>query len=976
MAAMAELDQRFESVFQMLVPINGLSPQRQQQLLAQADVLEFGPREFVFREGDRDNFAFFLLDGRLELLTQDQLVKKLQGGLPDGFHPLAQLQPRQLSARAKSRVTVLRVDRPLMDKLMVIDGSREIQEVKVADIDAEEDGDWMTRMLQSELFSRVPAANIQRIFTQLEAVEVKAGEVIVEQDAPGDFYYIIQQGRCEVTRQTASGKKPIKLAELGPGDSFGEEALVSDTQRNASVKMLTDGELMRLVKDDFVELIQIPLLSAIDLKEGRRRVAEEGAQWVDVRLPEEHANGAIEGSINQSLNTLRMHAERLDKDKTYIVYCDSGSRSSVAAFLLSERGFDVHSLAGGLLEYGILSAVEQRFSEAFNNPASDTALTIESNALDDLPITVAALVPASHRSENEQDSTTMHRPTDVDGVVDAEIRAQALKAELGKANIKLEEARKYKEQAELAREQLTNAASKTLKAERERLAEGAKRAKQQIEEAQALKEELARAKKAAQIEAAELDQQRAAELEEANRQVEEARQLKKELAKAKRAAAEQAKRLKQKEKAELEEANRQLEEARRLKKEAEIAKREVEQEAADRLQAEQEKLAEDARRAKAVLDEAERIKEEVAREKELAESEAERRRLEQEARFEAMQREAEKRMREEEEKLAESYAWQAEELARLQKMKDEAESELAQQRESLKMEASEAKTRLREAKRIEHEVEQTRVESSAEAEERQLRQVELERKLRDEVQQKVVSERHKIEAEFARNAEELERARREKDAAEAARIAAAEEAERIIQEYKQTHELLREREEEKLLAERQRLEKESGQLRAALEESRNERETALELQLKAEAQLKTLAEGTNSGIEASQLATELASLEAQASAARETAAAAEEAQRKVQAAADANREFMEQNQNEETESRGRFEDEISGWLEEQEAFETSELQQQILANQKAHLERIKHRAQSAREAAKVHDQSLIDELANRLREDESLEPGP
>ena len=105
---------------------------------------------------------------------------------------------------------------------------------------------------------------------------------------------------------------------------------------------------------------------------------------------------------------------------------------------------------------------------------------------------------------------------------------------------------------------------------------------------------------------------------------------------------------------------------------------------------------------------------------------------------------------------------------------------------------------------------------------------------------------------------------------------------------------------------------------------------------------------------------------------RETAEAAEEAQRKAEAAASANREFMEQNQNAENESRDRFEEEIAGWLEEQEAYESSDLQQQILANQKAHLERIKERAQSAREAAKHHDQSLIDELANRLREDESL----
>ena len=95
-------------------------------------------------------------------------------------------------------------------------------------------------------------------------------------------------------------------------------------------------------------------------------------------------------------------------------------------------------------------------------------------------------------------------------------------------------------------------------------------------------------------------------------------------------------------------------------------------------------------------------------------------------------------------------------------MKDVAESELHNERERLKVEAGEAKTRLLEAKRIQQEVEKTRVESSKEAEQRQLRQVELERKLRDEAQANIFSERHKIEAELARNAEELKRARREK----------------------------------------------------------------------------------------------------------------------------------------------------------------------------------------------------------------------
>src|SRR5690606_15691738 len=129
-------------------------------------------------------------------------------------------------------VDVLRLDRDLLDKLLALDGTGEAGEVQVAEIGAEDDGDWMTRMLQSELFSRVPAANIQRIFSALEAVEYKAGDVVVRQGDPGDYYYVIQQGRCQVSRLIASGRVPVKLAELAPGDTFGEEALVADAKRN------------------------------------------------------------------------------------------------------------------------------------------------------------------------------------------------------------------------------------------------------------------------------------------------------------------------------------------------------------------------------------------------------------------------------------------------------------------------------------------------------------------------------------------------------------------------------------------------------------------------------------------------------------------------------------------------------------------------------------------------------------------------
>ncbi len=161
------IEQRFAAVLRMLVPLNGLSVQRRQQLFTQAEVLAVRRGHYVFHEGDRDAFTFFLLEGGLELFSGQQLVKRILGGTADAVHPLAQLQPRQLSARAISDVNVLRVSRDLLDKLLALDGVSEMQEVKVTEIEAEDDSDWMTRMLQSELFSRVPAANIQRIFTSL-----------------------------------------------------------------------------------------------------------------------------------------------------------------------------------------------------------------------------------------------------------------------------------------------------------------------------------------------------------------------------------------------------------------------------------------------------------------------------------------------------------------------------------------------------------------------------------------------------------------------------------------------------------------------------------------------------------------------------------------------------------------------------------------------------------------------------------------
>ena len=339
----------FANAIRTLVPLNGLSAQYQNEIINQAKILELRRRQHVFKQGARDDYAFYLLEGTVELLHDKELVKEVTGGTEAARYALSQLQPRQMAAKAKTPAKLVRIDRLLVDRLLTVEEVAQDGEMQVAEIESEDSGDWMTRLLQSELFSRIPAANIQRIFSTMCSLEVEAGQVVVEQGGPGDYYYFIQRGRCEVTRKASPDAEPIKLAELCDGDTFGEEALVADATRNASVIMLSDGELMRLTKEDFVDLIKKPLLESVTHAKATTLV-KSGAQWLDVRFPDEFQEACIDGAINVPLNVLRAKLDLLDPAKAYVVYCDTGSRSSVAAFLLSQRGYDVFFLIGGLIE--------------------------------------------------------------------------------------------------------------------------------------------------------------------------------------------------------------------------------------------------------------------------------------------------------------------------------------------------------------------------------------------------------------------------------------------------------------------------------------------------------------------------------------------------------------------------------------------------------------------------------------------------
>lgn len=76
-------------------------------------------------------------------------------------------------------------------------------------------------------------------------------------------------------------------------------------------------------------------------------LVQDGAQIVDVRTPDEFANGHIAGSINLPLQSLDRNLAKLRKDKPVITCCASGMRSASAKGVLESRGFSVVVNGGG-----------------------------------------------------------------------------------------------------------------------------------------------------------------------------------------------------------------------------------------------------------------------------------------------------------------------------------------------------------------------------------------------------------------------------------------------------------------------------------------------------------------------------------------------------------------------------------------------------------------------------------------------------
>ncbi len=340
-----------------LQPIAQLGALRLEELLHRCCIERIPAGLTLFREGDTDRQAIYLLRGEVVVSSATHELSRIltvpsdTGDASLALHPIADKQPRQLSAMAVTDLDILRVDGDLLDTLLAWDDmSHQCATSRSDGPDGTSAGtrNWMARIRHSLVFRQIPLSNLELLGVRLVPVSMRAGQVVIREGEYAESYFLIESGIVTVTRETDdSGPAATTILETGSG--FGEESLRDEGgQSQVTVTMKTRGILLRLARQEFLDLRREPQQHLISPAEARARLASGNSVWLDIRGPGESGHARLPDARLAPLRSLRDLAGALERQLEYICYCNSGRRSMLAAHLLRQLGINAHCLAGGL----------------------------------------------------------------------------------------------------------------------------------------------------------------------------------------------------------------------------------------------------------------------------------------------------------------------------------------------------------------------------------------------------------------------------------------------------------------------------------------------------------------------------------------------------------------------------------------------------------------------------------------------------
>ena len=138
----------------------------------------------------------------------------------------------------------------------------------------------MVSLASSKLFAQLPGAEIKQLSVVSRELRFAPGEVIFKEGDPGDGLFVVLAGRVQISAAIGSGERHV-FSTVGPGDVFGEMALLDNLPRSAQASAEGETTVAFVPRDEFVELLRAsPSLSLTMVQEISRRLRDFNAQYI------------------------------------------------------------------------------------------------------------------------------------------------------------------------------------------------------------------------------------------------------------------------------------------------------------------------------------------------------------------------------------------------------------------------------------------------------------------------------------------------------------------------------------------------------------------------------------------------------------------------------------------------------------------------------------------------------------------------
>ena len=228
------------------------------QLLRLAGALvrrEFAPATRIVSEGEQGTTFFWIGRGRVVVSTTNfegrrVYLTSLTDGDTFGEQSFFTGQPRNANVEAMDPVLALEIAQDTLAELV-----REFPDVEGELRTFYKERIAESLLARSSLFGHLAVRERKRLAAYFTYTQAKRGELILREGDTSDAFYALRQGRVSVFTGGLDDTTGLPLAELGPGEVFGEVAALKGARRTASVRALSDAELLRIEASDLQEFL-------------------------------------------------------------------------------------------------------------------------------------------------------------------------------------------------------------------------------------------------------------------------------------------------------------------------------------------------------------------------------------------------------------------------------------------------------------------------------------------------------------------------------------------------------------------------------------------------------------------------------------------------------------------------------------------------------------------------------------------------